>query len=168
MFKQYAQQTKPAPIFSDDSYHLPAMSHRERVMEDLAAVGVTWYGRKKHESRYLPNVIHEDEHIRGAVYGSSEVGSVMLVATDRRIIYLDKKPLFVNEDELTYDVVSGVRHWHGGFMTTVTLHSRIRDYTIDTVNDVAATIFVSYIEKRCLEHKVKGGSNDQITTQWQI
>lgn len=163
MSKQYAQSS---PIFSTVNYHVKTRSHRERIIEELTAAGVTWYGRKKPESRYLPNLIHENEHIMGVVYGNSEVGSVMLVATNRRVIYLDKKLFFVNEDELTYDVVSGVRHWHGGFMTTVTLHSRIRDYTINTINDAAADKFVAYIENRCLEHALNAAQDSRSASQW--
>lgn len=128
-------------------------AHAKRISEDLRRLGVTRYGLHRLASRYLPNVIHLDEQLGGVVYGRQEIGSVMLVATDRRVIFIDKKPLFINEDEIRYGVVSGVSFSHAGFGTTVTLHTRIRDYRIHTFNQKCAMRFVEYIEARCLENK---------------
>jgi len=151
MFKQIIQQTSDFPQLTAPARPKNMRYHRARVNDELKSVGVTAYGRHKSESKYLPNLIHANEHIMGAVYGNSEVGSVMMVATNLRVIYLDKKPFFVNEDEITYDVVSGVSHWSAGFMSTVNLHSRVRDYRINTTNDKAASQFVAFIEQHCLE-----------------
>jgi hypothetical protein len=110
------------------------------------------------ESEYLPAIIHPDEEIGGVVYGHHPEGFAMLVATDRRIIFLDKKPMFEVEDEVTYDVVSGVSIGHAGFGSTVVLHTRIKDYPIRTYNLKCAYGFVEYIEARCLEHKNERGN----------
>ncbi len=128
------------------------VSHSERIKNELTALGVTKYGLLKMESRYLPHIIHKDEHIGGVVYGRNEEGSVMLVATDRRVIYLDKKPMFVNEDELTYDVVSGVNFSRAGVGSVVILHTKVKNYSMRTLNQTCAEGFVEYIESRCLEH----------------
>jgi hypothetical protein len=74
-----------------------------------------------------------------------------MVATDRRIIYLDKKPLFVNEEELTYEVVGGVSHGHNGLGSVVSLSTRVRNYKISTINEHCAQGFVEAIEARCVE-----------------
>jgi hypothetical protein len=113
------------------------------------------------ESRYLPSLIHTDEILGGVVFGKHADGYAMLVATDRRIIFLDKKPLFVNEDEMTYDVIGGISISRAGIGTTVTLHTRLKDYTLRTFNQESAQKFVHYIELRCLEHNhAKEGSYD--------
>jgi Bacterial PH domain len=136
------------------------VSHRSRVLEELRNLGVSKGSLSTMESRYLPTIIHPDEHIGGVVYGDGEEGFVMLVATDRRIIFLDKKPFFINEDEINYGVVSGVKYSHAGFGTTITLHTRIKDYKIMTFNKKCAEGFVKYIEHhielRSLERNYKG------------
>ncbi len=128
------------------------IGHVDRVKQELRALGVSTYGMLKMESRYLPHIIHPNEHIGGVLYGRTDNGSAMLIATDRRVIFLDKKPLFINEDEITYDVVSGINFSHAGFGTTVTLHTRIKDYKVMTLNKQCANGFVHYIESRRLEH----------------
>ena len=122
-----------------------------RVKQELREAGVTGYGLMKSESRYLPQIIHDDEHIMGVVYGQYDGGSAMLVATDHRVIFLDRKPLFTTMDELTYDVVSGVKLNKSGLFIMVILHTRIADYTISHANGKCAEKFVKYIECRRLE-----------------
>ncbi len=143
-------------------------SHEKRIKQELQALGVSRFGLWRLESRYLPHIIHSDERLEGVVYGRHEDGSVMLVATDRRVIFLDKKPLFIDKDEITYDVVSGVSYSSVGFGATVTLHTRVKDYSIRTFNQKTAEQFVHYIEYRCLEHKDKEERHDYTAKKWAI
>jgi general stress protein 26 len=127
-------------------------SQIDRVKKELIAAGVTRYGLVKAESKELPRILHDDEHIGGVVYGQIGGGSsAMLVATDKRVIFLDKRPLFMTTDEVTYDVVSGVKNTKAGPFTSITLHTRISDYTLRYVNAKCAHIFVEYIEGKRLE-----------------
>ena len=96
----------------------------------------------KSESRYLPHIIHDDEHIMGVVYGQYSGGSAMLIATDHRVIFLDRKPLFTTMDELTYDVVSGIKLDRSGLFVSVVLHTKIANYTIRYANAKCANKFV--------------------------
>ncbi len=143
---------------------LKSKSIGARVKQELREAGVTGYGLMKSESRYLPQIIHEDEHIMGVVYGQYGGGSAMLVATDHRVIFLDRKPLFMTMDELTYDVVSGVKLNKSGFIVTVVLHTRIADYTIRYANRKCADTFVEYIESRRLERVEKVTTTPYSTT----
>lgn len=134
---------------------LPAadpVDHRQRIMNELKAAGVSKYALWTQESRYLPKIIHDDEHIGGVVYGHHEDGFAMLIATERRVIFLDTKPLFKNEDEIDYNVVIGVNFSHAGFGSTVILHTHIKDYPIRTMNRRCAERFVRFIESRRIEH----------------
>ena len=126
--------------------------HKRRVLQELRDAGASGYGLMHMESHYLPQIIHPNEHIGGVIYGHFEEGFAMLVATDLRVIFLDRKPFFTNQEEITYDVVSGINFGHAGFSSSVTLHTRIKDYHIRTLNLRCADQFVEYIEYRCLEH----------------
>jgi len=127
------------------------MTHPDRIRQELKDLGVSKLALSTMESHYLPKVIHDDEPIGGVVYGFHADGFVMLVATDRRIIFLDRKPLFTNEDEVNYRVVSGVNLSHAGLGTTVVLHTRIKDYSLVTFNKKCAEGFVDFIEARSVE-----------------
>lgn len=125
-------------------------SHTERIKRELLTVGMWRFGLNRPETRYLPKVIHLDEYIGGVAYGQQEEGSVLLAATDRRVIFLDKKPFFVNQEEVTYDVVSGVNFYSVGPYTTIRLHTRVRDFVVHTFNKRSAEQFVRYVETRRL------------------
>jgi hypothetical protein len=84
----------------------------------------------------------------------------MLVATDKRIIFLDKKPLFVTEDEVNFNSVTGISLGTGGLGSTVCLHTRVADYHIKTYSSKSAANFVSYLEQRVLEYSSKEAKND--------
>lgn len=130
----------------------PVLSEADRIKQQLKSLGVSRSALSTSESRHLPKVIHANENITGVVYGMSKDGFVMMIATDKRILYIDKKPFFVNEDEVTFDVVSGITHGHAGIGSTVTLHTRIRDYQIKTLNERCAHGFVEAVEASCVEN----------------
>src|SRR3990167_8935521 len=100
--------------------------HEQRVKQELKAVGVTRFGFMKFAIKYLPKIIHKKEHIKGVVYGryGEKTGSLtlvegMLIATDHRIIFLDHKPGYTSEDELTYEMIAGIQTSRA-FFTAVT------------------------------------------------
>lgn len=145
--------------------------HAKSVKQQLKDANTTAYGMSKFVSRYAPNVIHQDEKIKGVVHGRYRSGpgllafnSGMLIATDKRIIFLDHRPGYVSFDELTYDVVSGVKLSTTFLASALTLHTRLGDYTLRFVNIKAANNFVHYIESRRVEVSEKGKSQQSPET----
>lgn len=125
--------------------------HEKRIKSELIKAGVTRYGLLTLESRHLPEIIHKSEHIEAVAYGLSHNYSAMLIATDRRVIFLDRKPFFSISDEITYEMVAGIGYNIQGRFAAVTLHTRLGDYPLRFVNRKAAEKFVHYIEIRRLE-----------------
>jgi len=125
--------------------------HRQKIREELLRAGMTKYGLQKGESKNLPEVIHPNEHIGGVIYGRSEGESAMFVATNLRMIFMEHRPFFRINDEIAYKALSGVSRNAQGYFATVTVHTRVGDYTIRFVNKKCASIFVKYIENQRLE-----------------
>lgn len=125
--------------------------HQRRVNEELIHVGLTRYALLKNEVRHLPHIIHDDEHIMAAINGRSATGSVMLVATDKRVVFLDCKSFYTTSDEISYDVVAGVMYHVQGLYANVILHTRVGEYNLRLVNKKQAIRFVQYIEEKRLE-----------------
>ena len=145
--------------------------HREkakRIKRQLLDAGVTAYGLLKAESRYLPKVLHDNEKIEAVIYGQHNSSSVMVVATDERIVVLDKKPMAVRFDEVSYEVVSGIGLKIGFFFASVTLHTAITNFDLSFVNLRCADKFVRHIEAERLKHElaeVGKGTEDIATTE---
>lgn len=142
----------PGPPEDDNAAHV------RRVQDELRDAGATMYGLAKFSSQYLYRLVHPDEHIRGAVYGRYKGGrgilgftEGMLVATDRRIVFLDYKPGFTSVEEIAYRAVSGIDYVVAGPFSSVTLHTRIGSFTIRYANATCIHTFVSYIGTRQIE-----------------
>lgn len=141
----------------------PSRTHTERIKQELREVGITSFGMLRFSCRHLPEIIHEEEHIKAAVYGRYREGGGllnfsegMLVATSHRIIFLDHKPGYTTLDELGYDLVVGIRHSTAGPFSAVTVHTRIGDFTIRFGRRAQAERFVHYVETRRLEATTNG------------
>ncbi len=122
-----------------------------QVVDELRACGFNPWGLIYSECRELPTLLRSDEHIRGAIYGHNESGRALLVATDERLVFIDKKPLFLKVEEITYDMITGLSFFQGGLSATVILHTRIGDYSIKTMNKPCAIHFRDYMELHALK-----------------
>ncbi len=129
--------------------------HVERIRSELKSTGALWYDLLLPETYYLPAVIHHDEHIEGSVFGRytlrNTAGRGALIATDKRVIFLDKKPLFVHYDEINFMIIGSVTYTHTAFVGYVTLHTRLGDFQLRTFNQRNAYNFCEYIEEKCLQ-----------------
>src|ERR1019366_3772086 len=130
---------------------MPSKEHVKRIKRELDKAGMSRYGQFKMTSRYLPTLIAEDEHIKGVIYGQCPHGLAMIVATNERVIYMERKPGFTSSDDISYDVVAAVTQNTIPMATSVTLHTRVGNYTLRFVNPKCADIFVHYIERK-IEH----------------
>lgn len=148
-------QKRPVPQAHESNEQV-----RDRVLDELQKLGMPTWGFWRFDVHYLPSLIHPDEHIHAVTYGKGTDGGGMLVATDRRVLYISKRPMFVKADELTYDVIGGVTYGDIGLQATIVLHSRLGDFKLRTFNLRLAQGFRDYIEQRCLEHLGSQNTND--------
>lgn len=152
---------------------LPAR-HANRVYDDLRRLGAVWYDMQLPETSALPKIIHLDEKITGVVYGryrlkprypqddkGPNVGRGMLVATEKRLLFIDKKPMYLRNDEVPHNIISGItysRVWPAG---TVILHTRAGDFFMRTFNNTAAENFVEAVEATCFKLDAQYGYRDK-------
>jgi hypothetical protein len=128
--------------------------HQQRIRQHLLAAGVTKAALYKPQIRKLYQTIHPDERIEAAVYSSLGSGTAILIATDRRVIYVERRAFSYVFDEFTYDIVSGVALRKQGLFYTLVLHTPINNFTIRTTNRAAAEGIVTCMEIRRIEHLV--------------
>ncbi len=130
--------------------HLPVSKQND---DDLRKLGAVKYNLMLPETHILPTIIGEGEAITGIIYGrykttnDNRVGRGALVATNKRILLIDKKPFFIDCDEISYNVVSGVTYSKAGFSGTVILHTRLGDIHIRTFNQKSTYYFMDAVER---------------------
>lgn len=131
----------------------PSAAVYAQIKAELRRGGAVAYDLWLPETHYLPHIIHDGERIMATVYGRYKGGRGVLVATDQRVIFLDKKPGWLRADEMTFAVIGGVRRTRIGPVGTVTLRTRLGDYSLRTFNQKNAANFVDYIENQCLQEE---------------
>lgn len=137
----------------------PIISHPNLIAE-LKALGAVKYNLLLPETHAIPNEVKPDEIILGVVYGrykqesDNTISRGVLIATDQRVLLLNKKFMFKQSDEIIYRIISGVSYTRIAFMGTVTLHTRIGDINMRTFNSKCAHIFVEAIESKIFNSSV--------------
>lgn len=126
------------------------------VEEKLAAVGMhnKFWGRP--EVKELRNVLTPDEQIIGAVNGSYEHGFAMLVATDHRVLLIDKKPLFLSLEDLRYDMISEVTYSTGILTATLTVLVTSEKLKFKSVQLRKLRTLTAYLQQHIMEIRQKG------------
>lgn len=132
-------------------------THGKRIKQELQSAGVTALGLLKFSNRYLPKIIGNDEHIQAVAYGRYRVGEGTkqwgweegsLVATDARVLFVDRKPGFLRADDIPYSAVSGVHTLTAWPFSAVTLLSKVGTFSLRYVKMGNAAKFADYVESR--------------------
>jgi hypothetical protein len=123
---------------------------RQMLVMQLKSLGANLYDLSLPETHTLLHLIRPEEGLLGVVYGKYTHNAVggrgVLVATDTRVLLVDRKPLYLNYTEISYQAVSGVRWVHAGLATNVTLNTRAGDISLRTFNGACARQFVEAVE----------------------
>jgi hypothetical protein len=128
-------------------------SRNQQINLGLARLGANYYDMRLPETHALADILHPDEKLTGIIYGKyiqsgadGSRGRGALIATDQRILLLDKKPLLKKCDEFMYSVVSGITLTWVAFGGTLLLHTRMGDIQLRTFNHNAANHFLQAVE----------------------
>ena len=125
-------------------------ARHQHIIEQLKQVGVSDFSLHKQTVKQLPSILRDDEKILAALVGrNTKRWSAMLVATDSRIVYVEADLLFHSFDELLFGVVSGIEVRPTPILSSLTLFTRIGDYTVTTPSSHAADTF-----RRTVEHLI--------------
>jgi hypothetical protein len=118
----------------------------------LRQLGAVSYNLKLPETKAILKAIQPDEDINGVIYGKYTrstddiTGRGALLVTSKRVILVDKKPMFSKLEEISFRVISGVSYSKVGVAGTVTLNTRLGDIHVRTFNRKCVDSFVKAID----------------------
>src|SRR3954453_352022 len=90
----------------------------EARLSKLGFKASLWF---KPEIRELQHILMDNEQIVGAVAGRYFGGFALLVATDRRILLIDKKLPYISVEDIRYDMISEIDYSSQLFDATITI-----------------------------------------------
>jgi len=135
---------------------------KRTVLSALRTLGADRYDLSTPETRYLPQLMKPHEQLLGVLYGrykrdnGRSTGRGLVVATDERLLFVDRKPFYLHYDEVVYGVVSGITFTHVGISIAITISTRMGDITFRTFNRKSARQFVTAVEQILFEHQIRG------------
>lgn len=136
------------------------MVNRSEVVGQLNKLGLRFRFFGRAEVRELANIINDNEQIRHCVYGSYQGGSALLVATDSRVLLIDKRPFFLNLEDIRYEMMNEV-YFAGRLLNAkVRLHSGNKELEFTSLADARLRKLCTFTQDqitkaRQLEHMVE-------------
>jgi Bacterial PH domain len=123
----------------------------QEVESRLAKAGLQnrYWGRA--EVRELTNIILPDEAVFHAVNGRYEGGTALLVATDRRLLLIDKKPMMLNLQDVRYDSVAEVDYFARLLDATVAIRTMNKMLKFTSMRQNALRRLTSAVQEAVME-----------------
>lgn len=110
------------------------MTDPKQVEKQLTHIGFNWRAWGRGEVRELSRVIADDEEIKHCCNGHYQGGFAMLVATNQRLLLIDRKPMFLTIEAIWYDKIGQVDYNHRLFNATICISTPNKDLTFTSWN----------------------------------
>jgi hypothetical protein len=113
------------------------------------------------EQRELPNILIPDEEIFECVNGYYEGGSALLVATNIRVILVDKKPLnFLTVEDLRFDMINQMDYSHRLFGADISISVGSKNLKFKSYNKTRLRKLINHVQ-HCIADLKKQQSQHQ-------
>lgn len=130
------------------------MVDREYVESQLKKISFGTSRFNRAEVRELEQILLEDEKVYECVNGYYEGGVALLVATDIRVLLIDKKPMgFLNVDDMRFDMISDIDYSQRVFGASLAINCGMRSLCFKSYNRPRLRKLVGHIQHRISEIK---------------
>ncbi|CAN5435331.1 hypothetical protein BH10PAT3_BH10PAT3_1930 [soil metagenome] len=123
-----------------------------QVIEDqLKAIGADFHFWGRAEKHELKNILVEGERIMHCLNGRYEGGFAMLCATERRLLLVDKKPLYLTLEDVRYDMISEVDFSHRLMDATVKICTVNKTLKFTSFKGGSLRSLTAYLQDKVME-----------------
>lgn len=105
---------------------------------------ISKFGGKK-EIKELPNILWEDEVIQKLEEGFYKSGAGILVATNRRLIFVNKGMFSLKVEDFSYDKITSIEYKKGLLVGEITIYASGNRATIENIGKNEAQNFAEFI-----------------------
>jgi hypothetical protein len=118
---------------------MPTLDEINLQIKNLGGVE-GFLGRK--EIKELPNILWADESVENIIQGTYNNGNGILVATNNRLVFVDKGILFgLKVEDFPYDKISSIQYETGIIMGQLTIFTSGNKAIIDNVVKAKVRVF---------------------------
>lgn len=139
---------------------MPTLIEIQSQIKNLAGFE-SFLGRK--EIKELPSILWEDEKVENIIQGTYNNGNGVLVATNIRLVFVDKGLLFgLKVEDFPYDKISSIQYETGILMGKLTIFTSGNKAIIDNVIKAKVRVFGDSIRAKISSPKEVLNNNSQI------
>lgn len=131
------------------------MVTQQNVQAQLKKTGSEFRFWGRSEVGELSQVLADDEILHKCVNGHYLGGFAMLVATDRRLILIDRKPMYLTIEAIWYDKIGQVDYNHRLLNATICISTPNKDLRFTTWNHAHLRDILLYSQEKMIEAKAQ-------------
>ena len=120
----------------------------DAVKQQLRDAGATLYEIAKQETVELARILFDDEKIEAFMYGYYEAGFGLLVATNKRIIFVDKRFYNLKVEDIPYNTVNSVEYHLGIFFGVGKIYTRAQNFNFWWVKKSNLMNFCNFVDMK--------------------
>lgn len=106
------------------------------------------------EVKELPNILHPEERIYECVNGTYDGGFALLVATDMRVLLIDKKPLnFLTVEDLRFDMINEIDYNHRLMGAKIIISAGNKTLNFRSYNQTRLRKLIGHVQDRMSDIK---------------
>ena len=140
------------------------MVSAESVEKQLKRLKFNIHGWGRSEVRELHRILMEGEEVYECVNGMYEGGFALLVATDSRVLLIDKKPLnYLTVEDLRFDMINELDYSHRLLGAHITISAGSKSLTFKSYNQPRLRKLITHVQHCMAESKksLSAGQQDQ-------
>lgn len=142
------------------------MVDRDYIENQLKKINFGYNRLNRAEINELQQIILPDEQIYECVNGFYEGGVALLVATDIRVLLIDKKPMgFLNVDDVRFDMISDIDYSHRVFGAQININCGMKSLLFKSYNQQRLRKLIGHVQHRISE--IKRQQSDHASEQKQ-
>jgi len=137
------------------------MVSAQSVEEQLKRISFNVRAWGRTEANELPNILLPDEQIYEVVNGIYEGGFALLVATDIRVLLVDKKPLkFLTVEDLRFDMINEIDYSHRLLGAQISISTGSKNLRFRSYNQPRLRKLINHVQ-HCMAETKKSQTDHQ-------
>ena len=127
------------------------MVSAHEVQAQLKRIGADFRFWGRAEAAELQHILMTGETVQHAVNGRYEGGFAMMVATDCRVLLIDKKPFYLTVEDIRYDMVAEVDFSRRLLDSTIRICSVNKVFRFTSFRHRSLRAHTMYIQQRAMD-----------------
>lgn len=138
------------------------MVDKKIIEEQLKKIGFNHRGWGRTEVNELHNIILSDEEIYECVNGIYDGGFALLVATDVRVLLVDKKPLnYLTVEDLRFDMINELDYNHRLLGAYISISAGNKNLKFTSINQPRLRKLIGHVQSCMADVKKKQTSHQE-------